>query len=321
MSEVLNQYLLETEFQNQNAGFSRWAFAVKGGEKYFIKEFIDPVYPMDDSLDERLRMRRIADCREYENRKTRFYSVLNENSDGNIVRIQELFRADSHYYIVMPRIEKEIPLSEIVRNYSFEDRVLLCRIVAHSMMQIHKAHIVHADIKDTNVLVHESAGGKLVGKVIDFDCGFFEDEVPESEEDLGGDQIYLAPEACLFLCGESVKLSCKMDVFSLGLLFHQYLVGELPGFDEEEYDYAHEAVLDDQELKISERLPEELQTVLHKMLQEDPDKRCTMAEVYSNLGIYLTGKQTGEDKKTTKKEKTEIPKKTRSGWFTRAGDL
>lgn len=112
-----------------------------------------------------------------------------------------------------------------------------------------------------------------------------------------------------------------MDVFSLGLLFHQYLVGELPGFDEEEYDYAHEAVLDDQELKISERLPEELQTVLHKMLQEDPDKRCTMAEVYSNLGIYLTGKQTGEDKKMTKKEKTEIPKKTRSGWFTRAGDL
>ena len=189
------------------------------------------------------------------------------------------------------------------------------------MMQIHKAHIVHADIKDTNVLVHESAGGKLVGKVIDFDCGFFEDEVPESEENLGGDQIYLSPEACLFLCGESVKLSCKMDVFSLGLLFHQYLVGELPGFDEEEYDYAHEAVLDDQELKISERLPEELQTVLHKMLQEDPDKRCTMAEVYSNLGIYLTGKQTGEDKKTTKKEKTEIPKKTRSGWFTRAGDL
>ncbi len=51
MSEVLNQYLLETEFQNQNAGFSRWAFAVKGGEKYFIKEFIDPVYPMDDSLN------------------------------------------------------------------------------------------------------------------------------------------------------------------------------------------------------------------------------------------------------------------------------
>lgn len=101
---------------------------------------------------------------EYENRKTRFYSVLNENSDGNIVRIQELFRADSHYYIVMPRIEKEIPLSEIVRNYSFEDRVLLCRIVAHSMMHIHKAHIVHADIKDTNVLVHESAGGKLSGK-------------------------------------------------------------------------------------------------------------------------------------------------------------
>ena len=37
MEDVINGYALEAPFQNKNAGFSRWTFAKKGDERFFIK--------------------------------------------------------------------------------------------------------------------------------------------------------------------------------------------------------------------------------------------------------------------------------------------
>lgn len=73
-----------------------------------------------------------------------------------------------------------------------------------------------------------------------------DNDPPKYEDELGGDQVYLAPEACKFMCGEPVELTCKIDVFSLGIIFHQILAGVLPWFDSEQYDYVFEAVLDSQ---------------------------------------------------------------------------
>ena len=39
-------YELRGELKTTNSGFSKWGFAAKNGREYFIKEFIDPVYPV-----------------------------------------------------------------------------------------------------------------------------------------------------------------------------------------------------------------------------------------------------------------------------------
>lgn len=287
MPEILNEYELLKPFQNQNAGYSRWTIAQKENHVYFLKEFMDPKYPDEDSLRESLRKTRIKECESFETEKTKLYTAINNLSDGNLVRIEEFFRADSRYYIAADWIDEADLCMDEIAKVDLKDKLLLCRTAVHSLSILHSMRIIHSDIKDSNVIVHRSVGGKLVAKIIDFDCSFFEDCPPTNEDDLGGDQVYLSPEACMFFCGEDVKLTCKMDVFAMGLLFHQYLTGELPYFDKSEYEYAHEAVLDDVLLKAdSADIPLPLREIIEHMLLKDADKRISASEVEILLDEY-----------------------------------
>lgn len=321
MNEVVNQYELLAPFQNKNAGFSRWTYATRKDKSYFLKEFLDPVYPTEESLSLSLRKQRIEDCKEYEIKKKKLYEAINNASRGNIVRIFEFFRYDNHYYISTDRIvDQKIPV-EAMSAVPYENRILLCKTIAYEIKRLHEAHIVHADIKESNVLIKQTKNGKLIGKIIDFDASFFEDDPPRTEDELGGDQVYLAPEACQFICGDSVKLTCKMDVFALGLLFHQYLTGKLPDFDTEEYDYAFDAVLDDQELIVSSELPSKLQMMLQKMLERDPEKRLSMEKVYSIFEELDPDESPDENiVEDNDAGEKEVQKQVKN-WFVNAGDL
>ena len=285
--EFINDYELLQPLQNQDAGFSRWTFAMRDGQKYFLKEFMDPIYPTDPNLSEELRQSRIRECRVFEAKRKRLYQAVDDASDGNAVRIIDFFRHGSRYYIATPCIVKaQISFDRIVQLPLYQ-RALLCRSMAHTVKRLHKLHFVHSDIKETNIILCPARNGNLTTKLIDFDASFFEDDPPVNEDELGGDQVYLSPEACRFFCGEEVQLTCAMDVFSLGLLFHQYLTGKLPEFDTREYFYAHEAVLDGQELKVSEQLDPRLRDMLQRMLRCDPEQRCTVEEVYRILGDFI----------------------------------
>ncbi len=280
MDKIINGYELLEDFHNRNAGFCRWTKAKKEGSIYFLKEFLNPVYPLDEMIDDDIREKCIQICCSYEKEKCTLYSKINDICDGNLVRINEFFRFNSHYYIAMENIECEkIDITQIA-NMAMEDIVLLCMTIAHSVMKLHEAKIVHADIKESNILLYRTFAGKIVGKIIDFDCSFFEYNPPDSESDLGGDQIYLSPEACMFMCGENVRLTVKSDVFSLGILFHQYFAGTLPGFNHTQYDYVYEAVLDGFAPELSDKVPEKYRNLLSRMLIRNQDERCDMREVF-----------------------------------------
>ena len=324
MGEIVNGYDLIEPFQSHNAGFSRWTYARQNGRVFFLKEFMDPVYPDDETLSETLRNRRVTDCKEFEGKKRRLYEAVNCASDGNTVRICEFFRWDSRYYISNNWIESDGISMHDLSGLPMIDRMILCRSLAHSLMRLHERSVVHSDIKDTNVLLKRTMTGKLTGKLIDFDCSFLESEPPETEDDLGGDQIYLAPEACLFMCGDEAKLTCKMDVFSAGLLFHQYLAGELPYFDQTKYDYAFEAVLDDQPLIVSGALPQWIRDILQKMLECDPEARASMREVYQCFGKFF-GHTSEPTSSGSMYREPSVPTgsvtKSPGGFFSQAGDL
>ncbi len=286
MAQIINDYWLDAPFDNQNAGFSRWTTATKNGREFFIKEFFDPVYPMDASVAPAVREHRIRECEQYEQAKRKFYSALNTFSDGNLVRVEEFFRCDAHYYLVTEKIRADYKTADAIALLPEKDRLMVCLTAAHGLMLLHRAGIVHADIKETNVLIRRSPGGIPVAKIIDFDSGYFEADAPESGEELGGDFVYLSPEACRFMCGEEVRMTCKADVFSMGLLFHQYLTGDLPWYDRDHFEYAYEAVLEGGMLKLSPHLDEidpRLKSLIRGMLLRDPESRTSSEYVYEQL--------------------------------------
>ena len=78
-------------------------------------------------------------------------------------------------------------------------------------------------------------------------------------------------------------LTCQMDIFSLGIILHQYLTGEKPQYNNKKYDYIYEAVLDKAKIEVDEALPEEIRAMIQKMLSLDPNMRPSAADVFHVL--------------------------------------
>lgn len=282
--ERLGTYELAGSLTNQNAGYSVWGFGKKNGMDYFIKQFVAQKYPANDTVSspERLQ-KKIKECERFEQRKIAVYQMLNENSDGNAVRVEEFFRIESKYYISMRKIEAlpwdvaavaSLPRGEIRR---------LCAIIAHGIASLHKGRIVHADLKHDNILFMKTPHGYTTAKIIDFDSSFLETDPPLAGDEIIGDLVYFSPEACRSIWGEQMELTCKMDIFALGVLFHQYLTGDLPYFNTGESSYPGEAVAKGELLSVSDKLPTDLRDLLSNMLSPDPAKRPSASEVFCVL--------------------------------------
>ncbi|MCD7766773.1 MAG: hypothetical protein LUH53_09740, partial [Lachnospiraceae bacterium] len=100
MAEFINGYKLDAPLKTDNSGFSKWGFASLNAKKYFIKEFLSPVYPADAKLlGEELTQKRKASCEKYVTEKRLLFAAINKASDGNIVHIEHFFRYGSKYYI------------------------------------------------------------------------------------------------------------------------------------------------------------------------------------------------------------------------------
>lgn len=330
--EQLGNYVITSSFTNQNAGYSIWGFAEKDGKEYFIKQFIERKYPANDTVSspERLQ-KKIRECQLFEQNKTKIYQVLNNSSDGNAVRVEEFFRIESKYYIAMQKINSIYPdISDIVVLPQNEIK-RLCAIIAHAMASLHKGQLIHADLKPDNILFTRSASGQLTAKIIDFDSSFLETDPPEPGETIIGDFHYFSPEACRTIWGERVELTCKMDVFALGVLFHQYFSGELPGYNTAESSYSGEAVAKGETLTISYKVPDDVASLLRDMLNADPHKRPSADVVYHILRgpVYETDPYNNYDYTDTYSPVAEEysyepvinSSTTRSDPFFRPGDL
>lgn len=214
--------------------------AAKDGKKYFCKRFNSIVEPADNgALGPRAieKNKKLFDA--FAARKRRVNSTLRNVSGlgGNIVFPIDETVYDHHWTEFSELIENAIPedrIPAVIAGLSPEERLLVLKIAIGALQTIHGQKMVHADLKLTNIMLVKNSSGHYVSKIIDFDGAFFEDDIPV--DSITGTPDYYSPELAIYtnledpeqrrkICG---IITTKSDIYTMGLIFHEYLAGEKP---------------------------------------------------------------------------------------------
>jgi tRNA A-37 threonylcarbamoyl transferase component Bud32 len=144
-----------------------------------------------------------------------------------ILKLHDYGEAAGLLYYVMPYVEDNSLRQRLarVRTLPVVDAVQIAQEVAEALDHAHRHNIIHRDIKPENILFEE--GHALVG---DFGIARAISEAGVRETSPGvvlGTVDYMSPEQ------EHGRhdLDGRADVYSLGLVLYEMLVGELPGPD------------------------------------------------------------------------------------------
>lgn len=286
--ELINGYEILQDFTTKGSGLSKWTFARKYGIDYFIKEFLSPTYPVEGSPgSQKTKELKGKMCAEFENHHKRLQDALDDKCScgGNLVITKEFFRFRSKYYKVTVKIDvTSLSIDDVVK-ISPENKLLILKTVSHSLRVLHSANIVHGDLKPDNILIKKTETGNFTTKLIDFDNSYFNGEPPNQTE-VVGDMVYYSPELGNYVKGECSSpelLTLKSDIFSLGLIFHQYCTGSLPEFDVDKFNYAYVAVNNGEKLKFHDGLSEKIRLLLERMVAKDPADRPGIHTVFNSL--------------------------------------
>jgi len=167
------------------------------------------------------------------------------------------------------------------------DRVKLLEQLAWALEDLQVKEIIHNDIKPANILIMNS-GHHRVAKLGDFGLAFRKGQPPVG----GGTVMYMAPELIDHYDRPSLNVTPneKTDIYSLGIVFYQILLGIHPYIDLIEngaggkvlhgYFATHDTI--DFGLA-SEAIDPALVEVIQAMCSRDPDKRPTMSEVSEDI--------------------------------------
>lgn len=324
---IINGYNLIGELKTNNSGFSRWGYAKKEGKEYFIKEFLQPVYPEDTRLltPEQIARKRKS-CQMFEYKQSILYKQLNKCSDGSLVRVEHFFRQGTKYYMVMEKMENETWKS--MSGFPMDDRIRMCKVLIHGIGNMHEAGLVHGDLKPDNILLHRTMTGHITVKVIDFDDCFWNVTPPAPTDEIHGDMLYLAPETFHMMAEEKGKLTSAIDVFALGLIIYQILTGELPYYNREKYAYPFEVLINGENFVCDgSKIPDPFKLILARMLVADPKKRISLKEAEELLSPshIMCSKKTEKEEYEKGKLYINIKKDSISEsddkWFKPMGDL
>lgn len=298
--EIINGYLILQDFTTAGGGLSKWSFACKDGKEYFIKEFLSPKYPLESSPGSpKSKELKRQECEKFEQHHKSLMKHIRErcSAGGNLVITLDFFRVGTTYYKVTEKVDVASLSPMEIYALPLENKLLILKTIAHSLNILHKAGIVHGDLKPDNILIKQTRLNHYTAKLIDFDNSYFSGNPPQLNEEIIGDMVFYSPELARYLKGleKAENLTTKSDIFALGLLYCLFLQGKLPSFPEK-YAYPCLAVIDGKELKISgSEIPKKLKKLVNQMLLLDPTQRPDTETIFDTLKNINLKEKTKEE--------------------------
>ena len=198
-------------------------------------------------------------------------------SHPNTITIYDFGNDDGLLYIAMEFLDG-LSLDEVLKSgtLTVQRTVRIVMQICHSLAEAHKNNIIHRDIKPDNIFLVNMGGDNDFVKVLDF--GVAKIKGPSKDKTLTkagmifGTPKYMSPEQA-----RCMPLDSRSDVYSVGILMYQMLMGTVP-FDAED----HISILlmhcsEPADIFGTRRpdldIPPELEAVVFKAIMKDRDAR------------------------------------------------
>lgn len=271
--ELLRGYKLLEDFKIVGGGTCQWTFATKDGGEFFIKKFLDPRLPAAGALgSEEVKQKRRERCRNFERHQRDLMERVRRlvGAGGNLVAPIDFFEHEGYYYKIARKVTVTPGAEKEISGRLIQDRITLCINVCSAIQSLHSNSIVHGDLKLDNILLQKGTDGGYLAKVIDFDSSYVVGSPPPNEEILG-DPPYYSPELLDFIQGRGApaSLTTASDIFSLGIVFCEYMTGSKPVWTGK-HNYLAEAVRADERITIP-------------AIPKDDDRGARLTELISQM--------------------------------------
>ena len=220
---------------------------------------------------------------EYRRRFIHEGRILASLRHPNIVEVYSLeIEANTNTHFLIMEFAQGKPLSKFLVAGEKKAPLLSCLLqTVNGIDACHKKGIIHRDIKPDNIIISENGQAKIV----DFGLAKTDVKITVSGAAMGT-ATYMSPEQCM---GTS-NLTPQSDVYALGILLWELLLGKPPFTPAKEIEdpYMAVSVMHMNDAPPLELLQKDSFTgyfagILGKMLLKDPEGRPEMTEIASFL--------------------------------------
>ena len=183
----------------------------------------------------------------------------------NIIHVKDFgFDVNQEPFFTMEYLSNAESIVKDVKQKTLEEKLQLIEQLFQALIYLHRHKILHRDLKPANILVSEE---KVF--VLDFGLAARLDQ----PHIFGGSPMYMAPE---LLVSNDPTFSPASDIYALGIVLYQILVGELPFLSNGPIDSRH-INLEDVQLNLPKSL-RSLGSFFERILNSDWHERFMSVE-------------------------------------------
>jgi len=201
-------------------------------------------------------------------------------SHPNIVSVYDIGTVDSHPFLVIEYVDGK-SLDDIIKDNSMLSPSEIVRIsisIAEALEYSHKLGILHRDIKPENIMISKDN----VPKLMDFGLARSVDSPKLTHAGaIVGTPAFISPESALGRDNDA-----RSDLYSLGCVMYCMATGHPPFVSKDNLKliYSHINDMPVPIRRIRNDFPQDLESIIMKLLSKDPSKRYQSAsELLSTL--------------------------------------
>ncbi|XP_037033453.1 aurora kinase C-like [Bradysia coprophila] len=195
----------------------------------------------------------------------------------NILRLYGYFHDDTRIYLILEYAPNGTLYKELQTHPDkrLDEKTTASYIssLASALIYLHQKHIIHRDIKPENLLL----GANKELKIADF--GWSVHEPTSYRTTLCGTMDYLPPEMV-----RGKPHSKQVDLWSLGVLCYELLVGKAPFFSNSAHHDTYRSIVDGKYV-IPSFVSAPARHLISKLMVVEPDRRLPLDEVMKHPWI------------------------------------